>query len=42
MFYPIRVIPLAAAVALVWPALRGIVWRVSPLAWAAGAAVGLI
>lgn len=42
MFYPIRVVLLAAAVALVWPALRGIVWRVSPLAWAAGAAVGLM
>ncbi|WP_207101593.1 exosortase E/protease, VPEID-CTERM system [Paracoccus shandongensis] len=42
MFYPLRVILLAGAVLLVWPALRGIAWRVSPLAWAAGAAVGLM
>ncbi|MBK4218136.1 exosortase E/protease, VPEID-CTERM system [Paracoccus caeni] len=42
MFYPIRVILLAAILALVWPALRGIVWRVSPVAWAAGAAIGLM
>ncbi|MFC3169183.1 exosortase E/protease, VPEID-CTERM system [Paracoccus fontiphilus] len=42
MFYPIRVILLAAAVALVWPALRSIAWRMSPLAWAAGTAVGLM
>lgn len=42
MFYPIRVILLAAVLALVWPALRGILWRVSPLALAAGGAVGLM
>lgn len=40
MFYPLRVILLAGAVALVWPALRRIAWRISPLAWAAGAAIG--
>ena len=40
MFYPIRVLLLAAALLLVWPALRGIVWRVSPLSWLAGAAIG--
>ena len=39
-FYPLRVLLLAAVVALVWPALRGIVWRVDPLSWLAGAAVG--
>ena len=39
-FYPLRVLLLAATVAFVWPALRGIVWRVDPLAWLAGAAVG--
>ena len=42
MFYPIRVILLAAAVALVWPALRGIAWRFSPLAWAVGAGIGAL
>ncbi|WP_295045373.1 exosortase E/protease, VPEID-CTERM system [uncultured Paracoccus sp.] len=42
MFYPIRVILLAAAVALVWPALRGIIWRIAPLSWLAGAAIGLM
>lgn len=42
MFYPIRVILLAGAVALVWPALRDILWRISPLAWAAGAAIGVM
>lgn len=42
MFYPIRVLLLAATVLLVWPALKGLVWRVSPLAWIAGAAIGLI
>ncbi len=40
VFYPIRVLLLAGTVALVWPALRGIVWRVDPLAWLAGAAIG--
>lgn len=42
MLYPIRVVLLAAAVMLVWPALRDIVWRVSPGAWLAGAAVGVM
>lgn len=42
MFYPIRVILLAAALALVWPALRGIAWRISPLAWKVGAAIGVM
>lgn len=42
MFYPIRVILLAAALALVWPALRGIAWRISPLAWGVGAAIGVM
>lgn len=42
MFYPLRVILLAGAVLLVWPALAGIVWRISPLAWAAGAGIGLM
>lgn len=47
MFYPIRVILLAAIVVLVWPALwgpalRGIVWRISTLSWLAGAAIGLM
>lgn len=42
MFYPIRVILLAAAVALVWAALRGIVWRVSPLSWLAGILIGVM
>lgn len=41
-FYPLRVLLLAGMVALVWPALRGIVWRVDPLAWLAGAAVGVM
>lgn len=42
LFYPIRVILLGAAVIIVWPALRDIVWRVSPLAWAAGAGIGIL
>ena len=42
MFYPIRVILVAATVALVWPVLRGIAWRVSPLSWLAGGLVGLM
>lgn len=42
MFYPIRVLMLAAIVALVWPALRGIVWRISPAAWLVGAAIGVM
>lgn len=42
LFYPIRVLLLVAAVALVWPALRGIVWRIAPLAWVAGAAIGVM
>ena len=42
MFYPIRVILLAASLALVWRALRGIAWRISPLAWVAGAGIGLM
>lgn len=42
MFYPIRVLLLAAAVLLVWPALRDIVWRIAPVAWLAGAAVGIM
>lgn len=42
MFYPIRVVLLASAVLLVWPGLRGIVWRVAPAAWLAGIAVGVI
>ncbi|RJE78541.1 exosortase E/protease, VPEID-CTERM system [Paracoccus sp. JM45] len=42
MLYPIRVILLTAAVALVWPALQGIVWRISPTAWLAGGLVGLM
>ena len=33
MFHPIRVILLGAALALVWPALRDIAWRISPLVW---------
>lgn len=42
MFYPIRVILLAVAVLMVWPALRDIVWRISPLAWAVGAGIGVM
>lgn len=42
MFYPIRVILLAAAVAMIWPALRDIVWRVAPSSWLAGILVGLL
>lgn len=42
MLYPIRVILVAAAVALVWPALRSIVWRVSPLSWLAGILIGVM
>ena len=33
MFHPIRVILLGAALAQVWPALRDIAWRISPLVW---------
>lgn len=42
MLYPIRVILLAAAVAMIWPALRDIVWRVAPSSWLAGILVGLL
>lgn len=47
MFYPIRVILLASVILLVWPGLKkvvlpGIPWRVSPLAWLAGAAIGIM
>ena len=45
LFYPIRVLLLAAAVALVWPAIRPVIaglGRVSPVAWLAGAAIGAI
>lgn len=42
MFYPLRVVLLAVMVALVWPALRDIVWRVSPEAWLAGVIVGVM
>lgn len=42
IFYPLRVILLAAVVALVWPALRGIVWRVDPISWLLGIAVGVM
>ncbi|MCQ0969375.1 exosortase E/protease, VPEID-CTERM system (plasmid) [Paracoccus sp. TK19116] len=45
LFYPIRVLLLAAAVALVWPAIRPTIAqlrRVSPLSWIVGAAVGAL
>lgn len=42
MLYPLRVIILAGAVLLVWPALRSLSRRVSIWSWLAGAAVGLI
>nr|WP_252727223.1 exosortase E/protease, VPEID-CTERM system [Paracoccus sp. C2R09] len=42
MFYPIRVVLLAAAVALVWPELRGILRRVSGMSWMAGIAIGIM
>lgn len=42
MFYPIRVLLLAAAVALVWPVIRDLPRRVAPLSWVAGAAVGVM
>ncbi|AUH64996.1 exosortase E/protease, VPEID-CTERM system [Paracoccus zhejiangensis] len=42
MFYPIRVLLLAAAVALVWPVIRDLPRRVAPLSWIAGAAVGVM
>lgn len=42
MFYPIRVLLLAGAVALVWPALRDLPRRVSGLAWLVGIAVGVV
>ncbi|MDO5612967.1 MAG: exosortase E/protease, VPEID-CTERM system [Paracoccus sp. (in: a-proteobacteria)] len=41
MFYPARVLLLAAAVALFWPFIRSLDWRISPLALAVGAAVGI-
>ncbi|WP_162798917.1 exosortase E/protease, VPEID-CTERM system [Paracoccus indicus] len=42
MLYPLRVILVAAAVALVWPVLRNLVWRISPLSWLAGILVGVM
>lgn len=42
LFYPIRVLLLAATLALVWPALRGLRWQIDPLAWIVGAAIGLM
>ncbi|MDO5704785.1 MAG: exosortase E/protease, VPEID-CTERM system [Paracoccus sp. (in: a-proteobacteria)] len=41
VFYPARVVLLAAAVALFWPFIRSINWRMSPQALAVGAAVGV-
>lgn len=41
VFYPLRVLCVAVALALVWPALRGLSLRVSPRALGAGAAVGI-
>lgn len=41
MFYPIRVIILAAAVVLFWRIWRGYDWRVSPVALAVGALIGI-
>ncbi len=40
LFYPVRVLLLGATLAMVWPALRGLRWRVDPLAWIVGAAIG--
>lgn len=42
MLYPLRVIFLAAAIWLVWPALRDLSMRVSPWSWLAGGVVGLV
>lgn len=41
VFYPARVLLLAAVVAMFWPIIRNLGWRVSPLALIVGAAVGI-
>ena len=39
--YPFKVLVMAAALAFFWPALRGLEWRLDPVALLAGVAIGI-
>lgn len=41
MYYPVRMIAVAAVLALFWPFCRALPWRVDPVAIAAGAFIGI-
>ncbi len=41
MYYPVRMIAVAAILALFWPFYRALSWRVDPVAIAAGAFIGI-
>lgn len=41
MYYPVRMIAVAAVLALFWPFYRALPWRVDPLAITAGAFIGI-
>lgn len=42
LFYPLRVVLVAAVLALFWPILRALVWRIAPVAVAGGVIMGAI
>ena len=42
LVYPLRALIMAAGLALFWPFLRGLTWRIDPLALVVGLAIGVI
>lgn len=40
--YPLRVVAMAAALAVFWPVYRALVWRIDPVALGVGIAIGLM